>query len=181
MDCGWTSIEKDGKRVLTFPNAEHWVSEEEWNYWSKIDFPTLQKNIINPLKGKIKFLKDGQEIAPNLHSFKAPGHTPGMAVLKLNLENKILWFTSDIFHSIMQLAQRDWYSVFDIDSKTAEITRQKFLPEFLEENAYVANAHFSNYVYGKIRKVNGELKWEPCVKKQCSLIKEDNEVNKEDL
>jgi len=179
--CGWTSVEKDGKRVLTFPNAEHWVSEEEWNYWSKIDFPTLQKNIINPLKGKIKFLKDGQEIAPNLHSFKAPGHTPGMAVLKLNLENKILWFTSDIFHSIMQLAQRDWYSVFDIDSKTAEITRQKFLPEFLEENAYVANAHFSNYVYGKIRKVNGELKWEPCVKKQCSLIKEDNEVNKEDL
>ena len=58
--CGWTSIEKEGKRVLTFPNAEHWVSEEEWNYWSEIDFPTMQKNIINPLKGKIKFIKDGQ-------------------------------------------------------------------------------------------------------------------------
>ena len=54
-----------------------------------------------------------------------------MAVLKLNLENKILWFTSDIFHSIMQFKERDWYSVFDIDAKTAEITRKKFLPEFL--------------------------------------------------
>ncbi len=54
--CGWTSIEKNGKRVLTFPNANHWVSEEEWDYWSKIDFPVMQKNIINPLKGKIKFL-----------------------------------------------------------------------------------------------------------------------------
>ena len=74
--CGWTSVEKDGKRVLTFPNAEHWVSEEEWNYWSKIDFPTLQKNIINPLKGKIKFLKDGQEIAPISTRSKPQGILP---------------------------------------------------------------------------------------------------------
>ena len=51
-----------------------------------------------------------------------PGHTPGMAILKLKLENKILLFTSDIFHSIMQFTRRDWYSVFDIDSKTAEVT-----------------------------------------------------------
>ena len=179
--CGWTSIEKNGKRVLTFPNAEHWVAEEEWNYWTKIDFPTLQKNIINPLKGKIKFIKDGQEIAPNLNAYLAPGHTPGMAILKLKLENKILWFTSDIFHSIMQFTQRDWYSVFDIDAKTAEVTRQKFLPEFLENNAYIANAHFSNYVYGKIIKEKEELKWIPCIKKECSLIKEDHEINKEDL
>ena len=179
--CGWTSIEKNGKRVLTFPNANHWVSEEEWNYWSKIDFPVLQKNIINPLKGKIKYLKDGQEIANNLIAYKAPGHTPGMAILKLKLENKILWFTSDIFHSIMQFTQRDWYSVFDIDAKTAEITRQKFLPEFLKDNAYIANAHFSNSVYGKIKKEKNELKWIPCVKKDCLLIKEDNEMNKEDL
>ena len=104
-----------------------------------------------------------------------------MAILKLKLENKILWFTSDIFHSIMQFTQRDWYSVFDIDAKTAEVTRQKFLPEFLESNAYIANAHFSNYVYGKIRREKDELKWIPCIKKECSLIKEDNEINKEDL
>ena len=104
-----------------------------------------------------------------------------MAILKLKLENKILWFTSDIFHSIMQFTQRDWYSVFDIDAKTAEITRQKFLPEFLKDNAYIANAHFSNSVYGKIIKEKEELKWIPCIKKECLLIKEDNELNKEDL
>ena len=179
--CGWTSIEKEGKRVLTFPNAEHWVSEEEWNYWSEIDFPTMQKNIINPLKGKIKFIKDGQEIAPNLNAFKAPGHTPGMAVLKLKIENKVLWFTTDIFHSIMQFTERSWHSIFDIDENMAEVTRQKFLPKFLEENAYIANAHFSNYVYGKIMKEKEELKWVPCIKKECALIKEDHEINKGDL
>ena len=104
-----------------------------------------------------------------------------MAILKLKLGNKILWFTSDIFHSIMQFTKKNWHSVFDIDAITAEITRQKFLPEFLENDAYIANAHFSNYVYGKIIKEKGELKWVPCVKKECSLIKEDHELNKEDL
>ena len=81
----------------------------------------------------------------------------------------------------MQFTQRDWYSVFDIDAKTAEITRQKFLPEFLNVNAYIATAHVSNSVYGKIIKEKEELKWIPCIKKECLLIKEDNELNKEDL
>ena len=179
--CGWTSIEKNGKREITFKNANHWVAEEEWNYWSKIDFPTLQKNVINPLKGKIQFIKDGQEIARNLYAYKAPGHTPGMAILKLKLEKNNLWFTSDIFHSIMQLKQKDWYSVFDIDSKTAEKTRQKFLPEFLLDNSYIANAHFSNYVFGKIRKENSNLKWIPCTKIECELMIENQGYNKEDL
>ena len=55
------------------------------------------------------------------------------------------------------------------------------MPEFLENNTYIANAHFSNYVYGKIVKEKDDLKWIPCIKKECSLIKEDHEFNKEDL
>ena len=97
-----------------------------------------------------------------------------MAVLKLKIENKVLWFTTDIFHSILQFTERSWHSIFDIDE-------QKFLPKFLEENAYIANAHFSNYVYGKIVKEKEELKWVPCIQKECALIKEDHEINKEDL
>ena len=107
-----------------------------------------------------------------------------MAVLKLKIENKVLWFATDIFHSILQFTERSWHSIFDIDDideNMAEVTRQKFLPKFLEENAYIANAHFSNYVYGKIVKEKEELKWVPCIKKECALIKEDHEINKEDL
>jgi len=85
------------------------------------------------------------------------------------------------FYYAIQGKRLVFYSVFDIDAKTAEITRKKFLPEFLENNAYIANAHFSNYVYGKIVKEKDDLKWIPCIKKEYSLIKEDHEFNKEDL
>ena len=30
---GWTSIEENGKRVLTFPNAEYYSSKNEWDFW----------------------------------------------------------------------------------------------------------------------------------------------------
>lgn len=165
--CGWTSIEKNGKRHLTFPNANHWCSKEEWDYWSKIQFNTLQKNIITPLKDKIKFIEEGQTIAPHLTAHKAYGHTPGMSILKLQNEENTLWFSSDIFHSIMQFKERNWYSVFDIDPKKGEVTRKKYLPEFLKKNAYIANGHFSKSVFGKLTGDNDKLKWEACLEKDC--------------
>jgi glyoxylase-like metal-dependent hydrolase (beta-lactamase superfamily II) len=167
--CGWTTIEKNGKQELTFPNANYWCSKEEWNFWHSIDSPSLQKNVIKPLEGKIKFIEEGQELAPHLTVHKAPGHTPGLSILKLEEDGKILWFTSDIFHSIIQFKEIHWYSVFDLDPKRAEITRKKFLPEFLKKNSFIANGHFSNSVFGKLTGEDGKLKWEPCLEKECEL------------
>ena len=167
--CGWTSIERNGKRELTFPNANYWCSKEEWDYWKKIEFPTLQNNIIKPLEGKIKFIEDGQVMAPYLTAHKAYGHTPGMAILKLENSGKTIWFSSDIFHSIMQITQRKWYSVFDIDAKAAEETRKKYLPEFLKENSFIANGHFSKSVFGKLTGKDEKLKWVPCLETECNL------------
>ena len=167
--CGWTTIEKNGKKELTFPNANHWCSEEEWNYWLNIDFPTLQNNVIKPLKGKIKFVKEGQYIAPYLTAHKAPGHTPGLTILKLEVDGKIVWFTSDIFHSIMQIIERQWFAIFDVDSKKGEESRKKYIKEFIKKNTYSANGHFSNHVYGRIMEEKGILKWEPCLANNCEL------------
>ena len=167
--CGWTTIEKNGKHELTFPNANYWCSKKEWDFWSSIDYPTLKKNVIKPLEGKIKFIEEGQELAPHLTVHKAPGHTPGLCILKLEEDGKILWFTSDIFHSIIQFKERQWYPVFDLDPKNAEVTRKKFLPEFLKKNSFIANAHFSKSVYGKLTGEDGKLQWEPCLEKECDL------------
>lgn len=133
---------------------------------------TLQNNVIKPLEGKIKFIEEGQELAPHLTVHKAPGHTPGLSTLKLEAEGKVLWFSSDIFHSIMQIKERQWYSVFDVDPKKAEVTRKKFLPEFLMENSFIANGHFSKSVYGKLTGKDGKLHWEACLEKECQLESE---------
>ena len=78
---GWTSIEENGKRILTFPNADYYSSENEWDFWKdKTNEPIGidLKSFKEPLEGKIKFLKNGEEIIPNLFVKFESGHTPGL-------------------------------------------------------------------------------------------------------
>ena len=58
----------------------------------------FKKSVLEPLTNVIKFAKDKQEMAPHLTAHLVPGHTPGLIILKLELDGKILWFYSDIFH-----------------------------------------------------------------------------------
>ena len=160
---GWTSVEKDGKRELTFPNASYWCSKAEWDYW--MDNPDAlgpdPANVVEPLKNVIRFVEDGQEVAPHLFACAAPGHTPGLTILKLEGENETLWFTADIFHCTVQFRERTWYAVFDIDHEMGEETRRKFLPEFTRENTILADCHFSSAVFGRLMEKEGVYTWTP--------------------
>ena len=160
---GWTSVEKDGVRQLTFPNAAYWCSQPEWEYW--VNNPgglgPDQEVVLDPLKDVIRFAVEGQEIAPGLFVHITPGHTPGLLILELRGEENTLWFTSDIFHSTVQFREKPWYTVFDIDHETAAETRAHYLPAFLKENAVLADCHFSDHVFGKLEEKNGKLVWIP--------------------
>lgn len=158
---GWTSMVKDGVRKLSFPNASYWCSEKEWNYWqgSQNGLGPGQEDVVEFLEGRIRFADDGQEIAPGLYAYDAPGHTPGMMILKLVAGDRIVWFTGDIFHSTVQFEENGWYAVFDIDHDTGAVTRQRMLPEFVKENAVLADGHFSDSVFGTLRVEDGKYIW----------------------
>lgn len=160
---GWTSVEKDGQRVLTFPNARYMCSEKEWNYWPG-DTSGLgpdPEKVLAPLKGVIRFAADGEVIAPGLTAHAAPGHTPGLTILKLTAGDQEVWFCADIFHSVVQFSERGWYAVFDIDHEMGEETRKKYLPEFTKENVILADAHFSNTAFGRLSMEDGKYIWKP--------------------
>lgn len=163
---GWTSSEVDGERKLTFPNARYWCAEEEWNFWQGTDAPLGPDpvNVVKPLSGVIRFVKDGQEIAPGLTAWKAPGHTPGLTILRLQSGGRTIWFSADIFHCTVQFSERSWYAVFDIDKDTGEVTRQKFLPEFVKEDTILADGHFSGSAFGKLTLEDGKYLWKSCEK-----------------
>ena len=174
---GWTSIKKNGKFELTFPKANHWCSKEEWDYWIKTDAPFgnnaitdfFKKSVLEPLTNVIKFAKDKQEMAPHLTAHLVPGHTPGLIILKLELDGKILWFCSDIFHSVVQITERSWYTVYDIDPKAAEITRKRMIKEFIKNNAFICDGHFTYSAFGKITGKEDNLKWIPCMTRDCDF------------
>ena len=96
---------------MTFPNANYWVSKEEWEYWLKTEAPFgnsdvndyFVNRVMNPLKGVIKFIEDGQQMAPYLTAHKVPGHTPGLSILKLETEEKFYGLLQIYFIQLYKL------------------------------------------------------------------------------
>ena len=108
-------------------------------------------------------------MAPHLTSHLVPGHTLGLIIFKLELDGKIIWFCSDIFHSVIQITERSWYTVYDIDPKAAEITRKRMIKEFIKNNAFICDGHFTYSAFGKITGKEDNLKWIPCMTRDCDF------------
>jgi len=158
---GGTSIEENGKRVLTFPNAEYYSSKNEWNFWiNKIGEPLGidNKTFKEPLEGKIKFLEDGQEIIPNLFVKFEFGHTPGLINLILNTDKKRMWFMSDMVHSDLQFEYPHWCFFTDNNEKKAIRARINTFDDLSQPNTIIANSHFIEEAFGYLKK-EGEGKY----------------------
>jgi len=158
---GWTTIEENGKRVLTFPKAEYYSSKNEWDYWTNnLDNPIAinSKTFKEPLEGKIKFLQDGQEIIPNLFVKFKFGHTPGLINLILNTDGKRMWFMSDLVHSDIQFENPHFCGFTDNNPEKAIKTRINTFDDLSQPNTIIANSHFIEEAFGYLKK-EGEGKY----------------------
>ena len=165
---GWTSLEENGKRVLTFPNAEYYCSENEWDFWTgRIGEPLSvdPKAFKEPLEGIIKFVKDGQEIIPNLSVKFMSGHTPGLINLILKTEGKKIWFITDLVHSDLQFENPNWCFFSDNNEEKAIKTRINAFDELSQPNIILANSHFIEEAFGYLKKEGeGKYKYEKYTK-----------------
>ncbi len=85
--CGWNTVrDKNGKIVPTFPRAQYYAPEGEWEYAqhpSERDWISFLSDNYDPLveSGQMKLLKDGEEIVPGISVETFPGHTQWMQAI----------------------------------------------------------------------------------------------------
>ena len=161
---GWTSIEENGKRILTFPNAEYFSSKNEWDFWQDKTEGPISIDLVKfkqPLEGKINFVEDGQEIIPNLFVKFEFGHTPGLINLILNANGKKMWFISDVVQSDIQFKNPHWNFFTDNNEQKAFKTRMNIFNEISNDNVIIANGHFIGEAFGSLKKeAEGKFKYE---------------------
>ena len=150
---------------MTFPNADYYSSKVEWDFWKdKTDDPIMginPKTFKEPLEGKIKFLKDGEEIIPNLFVKYEFGHTPGLINLILNSEGKRMWFMADMVNSDIQFENPHWCFFTDSNEERAIKTRLNSFDELSQPNIIIANGHFIHEAFGYLKKEGeGKFKFE---------------------
>ncbi|MGL5940742.1 MAG: MBL fold metallo-hydrolase [Waterburya sp.] len=139
-------ISADG--TLTYPNAEYYISQPEWDFWtdpqvslpnSLLDEKTKQslikgaKQMLSVIKNKTKFFEFDAEIVPGIVALDTSGHTPGQVSYLITSGEEKLIATGDIFYSDpLNLQHPDWEVAFDTDSEKGLAARNKFLEEASE-------------------------------------------------
>ena len=181
-NVGWATYKKNEKYELTFPNANYWCNQFEWEHFEK-DLKKeeteinkdLEKRFYEPIKNIIKFAEERKEIAYKLYPIISSGHSPGLTILKLESDRQLLWFISDIFHTPAEFRDITLYTDLDY-SKFAKETRIIILPEFCRKHSFLASPRFGKYAFGKLHDNGRVLEWEPCITKECKIYLDGNTI-----
>ena len=166
---GWNTTGSGQDWRPTFPNARYIVPKPELAHWSALfaaDKHTLHgayADSVQPIldAGLYEPVDMPSEIVPGLWLEPAPGHTGGMAVVRLVTEGGQLLFLADVLHSPIQLATPQLTSNFCVDPAQARATRRRLLDACAGTDTIVATYHFPPPVFGTIVEAGEGYKLEP--------------------
>lgn len=169
--CGWNTMQVDGAWVPTFPNATYLFVDEEYRRWDTSgaevhpnDFnPNTFDECVRPIveAGLAKVVSTPYVISPSLTIEPAPGHTMGHAMIRLESDGVIAYFSGDAFHHPVQLTRPELH-LPGCDDLTAAIgTRRCLVRRALDEGAFLFPAHFPAPHYGRLTTDDGEVCFVP--------------------
>jgi glyoxylase-like metal-dependent hydrolase (beta-lactamase superfamily II) len=100
--CGWNTVrDASGKFVATFPRAQYYAPEGEWQYArhpSERDAISFISENYDPLveSGQMKLLQGGEEIVPGISVKTFPGHTAHMQGVIVESQGRTACYISDL-------------------------------------------------------------------------------------
>ncbi|WP_246106609.1 MBL fold metallo-hydrolase [Pseudonocardia kunmingensis] len=144
---GWAT--KKGEVV--FPNATYRVHAEDWSHFVEAaDAEPGAVRKLSPLESRLEtFTADGA-LAPGVSARHTPGHTPGSTVFVISDGDERALLLGDVVHSVVELAERDWEAVFDVDPVAASAVRNALADEVADSTDVVVGAHFPGLRFGRV-------------------------------
>ncbi|HJZ20597.1 MAG TPA: MBL fold metallo-hydrolase [Bradyrhizobium sp.] len=158
-----------GDRVL-FPNAQFYIAQSDFDFWTdegKLGSPLkdfvihARKNLL-PVRDRLVFFKDGQEILPGIQAMAAPGHTVGHHIFTVTSQGKSFAFLGDLsHHAILLLEKPRMQFSYDTDPAMAADTRVRLLDTLAANKIAVMSYHFAWPGYGHVVKVGDGFHYIP--------------------
>ncbi|MBX3707028.1 MAG: MBL fold metallo-hydrolase [Pseudomonadales bacterium] len=151
---GWNTMRENGRWVPTFPNARYLIGREEWGYWEHEDDPfgaEAKNDSIRPIieSDLVDLVETDHQVTPEVRLVPTPGHTPGHVSVLIESAGERAIITGDLFHHPVQFARPHWKDIADVDSTTAEASRQAFMQRF-GRDTLVLGTHFASPTSGRI-------------------------------
>lgn len=144
---GWAT--KKGQVV--FPNATYRVHADDWAHF--VSSPAADPGAVrklSPLEPQLETFDGEVVLAPGLTARPAPGHTPGSTVFVVAGGDERALLLGDVVHSVVELGERDWEAVFDVDPVAASAVRNALADEVADSTDLVVGAHFPGLRFGRV-------------------------------
>ncbi|MDP9847020.1 MBL fold metallo-hydrolase [Streptosporangium lutulentum] len=152
---GWNTHGVDGEWVPTFPNARYVFARPEVEFWDpgnkirrrgeQVNENVFDDSVRPILDAGLADVWDGPSLTidENVRLELAPGHTPGLAVVKVRAGSDQAIFVNDILHSPMQVLDCALNSCFCEDEAESVETRKNVLGWAADNRALIFPAHFN--------------------------------------
>lgn len=135
---GATYYDKTGRAVPTFPNANYWVTPEQWtNYLN----PNIREadsyfpdNVLPIYElGRLKFITPTTSFFPEMSFFISNGHTVGLIVPIIQYKGKTLVFAGDMIPTAVNIPLK-WLASYDIAPLISLAEKEPFMERAVNEN-----------------------------------------------
>jgi len=164
-------LSADGEAV--FPQAELIVPEPEWKFWSdrgnETRSPPFQRsNFANvakrfgPYQNRVRQVAQDTEVVPGIHSFAAPGHTPGHTLYRISDGGEQMIFIADTTHRPELFVRHpELHAIIDFDPDQAEATRRKVLDMLATDRIRISGYHYPFPANGYILRDGASYRFVP--------------------
>jgi glyoxylase-like metal-dependent hydrolase (beta-lactamase superfamily II) len=140
----------DAGKVL-FPNAQFYIAQSDFDFWTDEgkaggplkDFVVQARKNLLPVRDRLVFFKDGQEVLPGIQALAAPGHTVGHHIFMISSDGKAFAFLGDLSHHPVLLMEKPRMEFsYDTDPKQAAESRVRLLEMLAANKIAVMSYHY---------------------------------------
>ncbi|MBW9113094.1 MBL fold metallo-hydrolase [Rhizobium cauense] len=142
----------DGK--VLYPNAQYFVSEAEWAFWTDKDYETHMPSALHDfargaqrdlfaVKDRMTLVQPEQEIIPGMRIVQTRGHTPGHISVELAGDDGLLITGDACTNDVIFFEHPAWHFGFDTEPEVALKTRQMLLDRAAADKLKLLGYHWS--------------------------------------
>ncbi len=155
-----------------FPEATVHIAEAEFDFWT--DEALLgaggmmaamaegaRQNLL-PLRERISFVEDGQEVAPGIQALATPGHTVGHTCFVITSGEESCLNIGDVaHHHAVSFRKPEWAFSFDIDPEEGARSRMRILDMLASDGMQVIGYHYPFPGIGHVRRADEGFRYVP--------------------
>ncbi|MYV99366.1 MBL fold metallo-hydrolase [Streptomyces sp. SID3343] len=136
---------------IVFPHATYRAHRADWERF--VSGPDAERDAIDklaPIEPRMEPFDGDFTVAPGVDARHVPGHTPGSTVYIVSSGGRRALLLGDVAHSVVQLSERDWEVIWDVDPVAASAVRNALADEVADTEDLVAAAHFPGMRFGRV-------------------------------